>query len=379
MLIKRYILLFSILSSLILLSLTITGCDLAPSFSEYAGESFLDTDSLDSDWALMPDYDFTSEGTTANDYMDFTSSAETGPAGGHGGPVYRLEIKNLLQNGDFNDGTEAPWEYYDKALTALESPAGPPEMDSSTFASDIDIVHVNGSNEERLLIKFADAFTNTSTYVANKSYFFQYSYTNAFYLYYIPGWDYSVSTPDLDTGYFFQAQFGGGTYPSDIPETTDAEDPDNINVNKITASGASAYATDILTFAGTTQSGTIDDFRVVRAPEGDFDLRLRMDISLNQRPDLEMISGYYKFSVWVKEDPSAGLGTNNTFNADRIELGIKGYDEANQLNVEDMKVFYKTQALADDFATSTGTYSGDWSSGWGPSGVCLIRTDTASR
>ena len=359
---KRFVLLVSMLSAIVM-----TGCDLAPSFSEYAGESFLVTDSLSSEgWELMPDYDFTADGAgTADefDYMDFTEEVgEAGPAGGLGGPVYRLEIKNLLDNGDFNVAATTPWEYYDKVALAAEVAAALPEMDCSGNDGVISLVHDSGIEEERLLIKFSDAFINTDTYVANKSYFFGYSYTNSFYLYYIPGWDYSISSPDLDTGYFYQAEFGGGTYPPAIPEVIDVDEEDNINVNRFTASDSPDN--DVLAFAGTTQSGTIDDFSIVRSPEGDFDLKLRLKLYLDHRADLEMISGYYKFSVWVKEDPTAGLGTDNTFHADRVELGINGYDEDNHLNVDDAKVFYKTQDLADTYATSTGTYSGDWSSGW---------------
>jgi len=358
---KRYVLLFSIVISIGLL----TTCKNPVSFAEYVGENFLAADSLTSEgWALMPDLDFTADsaGTAAADYMDFTATGATGP---EGGPVYRLEIRNLLQNGDFEDGTVAPWRYFD-GTSVLAPPVGKMEIISSG-QEQIDGYTANipdppGINaDERLQINLSTAFVNPATYLTGKNYYFNFDYrTNSLLYMLFPQWDSSTLGGEL-----FLAQGGPdgtgdnqsilnrNTYPPVVPIQ------DQRNSNLILTSAA---ASDGLGFAGETQSGSFDNFRIVRGAEGNFDLRLRLKLNLDHRPDLTLIPGYYKLTLWVKQEDLTSK--TNTFHADRVELGIKGYDLENQINVEEYKVFYKTQALADAYVTTTGTFPGDWTGSW---------------
>ena len=358
---KRYFLLYSIVISLLVMA-----CNLDPSFDEYDDEDFLSQTTW-SDWALMPDYSFES-GTSAGDYMDFSQvSGESGP---NGGEVYRLEIKNLLQNGDFSNGTSTlPWKYYDAYAPAIPTTTIPNTnimeivTSSGDNKADFSLSSDGDTIEERLLINPYSDFISSKTYVGGKIYLFSFNYelnssTDKLSLYFFKNWNYSDNT--LPSGSYITQELTN--FPSSTIPITDPENPENITPNYFTSS-STGFENDYLGFAkAETQLGKFDDFRIIRSPEGDFDLRLRLKMDIDHRSDLELISGYYRFSVWVKQADLTGL--SNKFPADRIELGIRGYDEDNQLNVDDVKVFYKTQALADEFATSTGTFSGDWSSGW---------------
>lgn len=353
--------------------LTVT-CKAPDLFSEYDGQSFLSTTSLQSDsWQLMPDYSFET-GTTADDYMDYTLQSSTG--GPSGGPVYRLEIKNLLQNGDFETGaTTAPWFLYN-STTKVGAPGnndipGTLEIiNSGVYEIDNNTTRMTLLSDERAKIVLKSAFTKQETYVPSKSYFFSYDYrTNApISIFFFPDWNPAATEPDELEAY--QA-FGGPGGTSDNQSESIRNEYPPLNpvltnpkvLNKFNASDTVlALNNDTLGFSGNAQGGSYDNFRIVRSPEGEFDLRLRLKMNLDHRNDLTLIPGYYRFSVYVKQE---SIGANNIFHADRVELSIQGYDVDNQLNVEDAQVFYKTQLLSDTYSElDGGSFPGDWSSNW---------------
>ena len=365
------------------------GCSAGDFFGEYSGESFLTTSSLaDDQWQLMPDFSFET-GTTVNDYMDFSLDSASG--GPNGGPSYRLEIKNLLANGDFDDGTSTGWYFYDFS-------AGPDTDPLATDYVDATITTTTGSNTmdgnflrftlsdtDRLGVIFdntndtsgesyVSAFLNTDTYIDNKSYVFSYRYRTASVLtsYYQDNWD--GSTEDLDAQEF---QALGGTDgsadnkgeqnynyfppldPDEITDSTDENGNYNINYNVITADNSTEM--DSYFFAA---SGNIDDVTFVRDSSGNFDLRLKLQLKIDHRSDLDLIPGYYKFSLYVKEENS---GTSNVFEADRVELGITGYDlVSDELNSSPYtRVFYKSSSLHNLYSQSGEDFQGGWdSSSW---------------
>jgi hypothetical protein len=260
---KRFIGMLAVATAVIL-TLTCKAPDL---FSEYDGQSFLSTTSLQSDtWKLMPDYTFETS-TSAADYMDYDIVSSSG--GPNGGPVYRLEIKNLLK---------IVLDTY--SFLGSGGPGG-------------------SSTDTNLLIR------------------------NAF--------------PALD------------------PVLAEAK-----GQNLFTAKNTTAQDTWVIASDG-PQSGYIDNVRVVRDIQSDFDLRLRMKLNFDHRQDLELIPGYYRFSVSVKQET---IGAANIFHSDRVELSINGYDIENKMNVLDSQVFYKTQELHDLYSQSGDPFSGDWSSEW---------------
>ncbi len=353
-----------------------TGCSSPDLFSEYDDESFLSTTSLSSEsWQLMPDYDFET-GTNADDYMDFSQVSSSG--GPDGGPVYRLEIRNLLANGDFEDGTAAGWYHYDG--TTMNDPAtgsGEVQMNEGSYTLDNNTLYFDTTSLYRLGIVFNNtndssglsynsAFINPDTYVDGMSYVYSYSYRTASVIssYFEDNW--AGDTTDLPSSSF---QALGGTDGSDNdrsysnynyfpPLDPDLAEAQNYNV--ITADNSSDM--DSFFFTSTsTQAGYIDDVTFVRDSQGDFDLRLRLKLDIDHRSDLDLIPGYYRFSVYVKAENSA---TNNVFDADRVELGINGYDEDNNMSYEGTQVYYKTSTLHNLYSQSGDSFQGNWSSSW---------------
>ncbi|MDC7233160.1 MAG: hypothetical protein PQJ58_07995 [Spirochaetales bacterium] len=348
-------------------------------FTEYDDQSFLSTTSLSSDnWQLMPDYSFES-GTTANDYMDYSLISSTG--GPEGGPVYRLEIKNLLENGDFEDTTASPdwdpWFVYDE-INNIENPVIVAPTEISVIDTGVNEVIDNRTvkfvmaNDFRLTFRIPSNFINPSTYVGGKSYLFSMDYrtsSNELNIFFEPNWD-ATNGGSLDS-YSFTA-FGGqdgveedpnsiylNTYPPLDPSTTSPEGP---NIFTAINTGTSPVE-DSLTFATSgSQSGYFDNFTVMRDSYGDFDLRLRLKLPTDHREDLPLIAGYYRFSVWVKQ---AALPEINMYHADRVELGITGYDTVNNSNFEEYRVYYKDSKLFDLYSQRDGAvHDGSWSSEW---------------
>lgn len=370
--VMKRVLFFTVLSAV---SFWWIACDTGLSFDEYDGENFLTAATLSSgSWVLMPDYadEFDDEGTDADDYMDYSATGATGP---QGGPVYRLEIKNLLQNGDFELNTKTPWDYLKNDTNATADPPADAKMllfDSGANALDNYTAHVQTDEQEYLRFELKSGFVTQETYVPEKNYLFHFDYrtTSQLFAYYIPDW---TNDPSLSDAYY-QANGGAegandppslsnltnrNTYPPLSP--VDDQKKDNRFTASATPLGTNTDSLSLVGNAEDNQEGYVDNFRVIRESEGDFDLRLRIKLNIDHNSDLDLIDGYYKFSVYVRQE---GTLPGNTFHADRVELGINGYDRENQKSVEENKVFYKTQALASAYATTTGTYAGDWSSQW---------------
>ncbi len=385
MVIKRFCLYILIVSALLL-----TTCDLDPSFDEYEGENFLAGNTL-ADWSLMPDMNFEEDaaGTSATDYMDFSPTGETGPAGG---PVYRLEIKNLLTNGDFESATDpkTPWVFFNTATDIVTTTPLNTKMEilnTGSYTLDNNTAYIQTLNEEYIKIKLKEAFIIPRNYVPGKRYYFQFDYRTAaqFTLYFIPNWKLTSDEPNLEDSNFFQA-FGGenginddasrdirNTYPPISP--VEGQLNDNIFTASETNFEENTDSLGITGYAEKAHGGYLDNFRIIRGSEGaskpikevddgilnEFDLRTRIKLTIDHRDDMELIDGYYKFSIYVKEESTLPV---NSFHSDRVELGIRGYDVDNLVNVDDQKVFYKTEELKTAYATTTGTYAGDWSEGW---------------
>ena len=380
----RQVLGFSAAAVVIMLAV---GCNSPNLFKEYDDESFLGIDSLsDDEWTLMPDHDFES-GTDVDDYMDFSLYSSSG--GPNGGAAYRLEIKNLLRNGDFSDGTATGWYFYDYDAGPDTDPLATDNVGAAITTTTPGLETMDGNflrftlaDSDRIGLIFdnsndssgegyVSSFLDPDTYIHGMSYVFSYRYRTATVLtsYHQEDWNGTSSTLDAQG---FQALGGsdGSGYdrgehnynyfppldPDEIIDSTDSEGNYNISYNIITADNSSNMDSYFL-----AANGNIDDVTFVRDSSGDFDLRLRLKMTLDHRSDLDMIPGYYKFSVYVKAENS---GTNNVFEADRVELGINGYDEENEMAVEDTQVFYKTSALHDLYSQSGDDFEGWDSSSW---------------
>jgi hypothetical protein len=73
-----------------------------------------------------------------------------------------------------------------------------------------------------------------------------------------------------------------------------------------------------------SQTGYIDDVRVVKSDQMQHLQRLLPYTDTGRVDSLELISGWYRFSIWVKADP--GAGSNNRFSSDAATLTISALD-----------------------------------------------------
>ncbi len=366
---------FSVLRRLVLFSLSVfllmTGCQEPDYFGEYEGINLLGSSSL-ADWQLMPDYSFET-GTSAVDYMKYTP--ETGQAGPHAGPVYRLEIKNLINNGDFENGTSEPWFFSEAPFSSKTSPAtgsaqvsiissGPSVLEDNTL-------YFENLNKNQQL-GFAcpgpagsSSFVKPETYIYGKNYIFSYDYRIERFqrALFRPHWSSSNSEKEYKAygGENGTISTTGGMEKNHFPPL-DIEIAEGTNANNFDAAVPGAGEENCWVIAlSDTQKGSLDNFKVVRNTLGNFDLRLRLKLYLKNNNGLDLIPGYYRFSIYVKEESSPA---DNSFPADRIELGIKSQDDPNKKNVEDYQVYYKTVTLHNLYAQDGRSHQGWDSSGW---------------
>ncbi len=329
-----------------------TGCEEPDFFGEYSGKNFLPSDSLgpDGNWQLMPDYTF-EEGTLAKNYMGF--SPKDGELGPRGGPVYRLEIKNLLRNGDFED----------PAIDDVWLTNGTKSYIPSTapLALEGRSLKYNVNKDQMLYFNCPKALINEKCYLYDKSYLFSYDYRcgetqKSYFL--LNSADSSAGpskTEITGSSYRFTA-YGGQNGQQEEPSTKNSNTFPPLDIlkaqsqrinNFTTKMPASGNINRFIFFPGASQVAVIDNFKLIRDTEGPFDLRLRLKLSLNDNNGLKLIPGYYRFSLWVKE---AGTLPLNTFYADRIELGIESHDRRNLMDIKDYQVFYKTRELHNLYA-----------------------------
>ena len=283
---KRFIRTLTVITALIIIS----GCQ-EQLFTEYDGQSFVARGMISApdNWELMPDYTFET-GTNALDYMDFYEfSANGGPSNA---PIYVLEIKNLLLNGDFEDGTNStnPWSTTGTAL--LNNYTGVNQIDSNT-------TYFETAASERVYAQLPTDLVNASTYISGKNYVFGYSYRTAsvIRMFFEPDWAGGTNYDIYD-----YLAYGGtngsqsnvgitnlNVYPPLDAALADANGPNVFTAQNTALDDAFSFTSD------SPVKAYFDNFTIVRDSEGDFDMRLKLKLDLDHRSDLKLISGYYRF------------------------------------------------------------------------------------
>jgi len=264
--------------------------------TEYEGVNLIANKGFDSaDW--LPDQDTT--------YMVFEEvTGVTLPAGVTDSAVCRLEIKNLVEDGDFeqsnigNDPIAPAW--------------------STTGTGDVEVADIAALDGKCLLFNVPassdtvqfDLSTLLDGYPESSSYILRFDFkaneANIFW-YYFPTYNIDSKEKDLHT--------------ADVSNASQVQYfPDDFEIT--TSEFTSATGLEALYITGKVQTAYMDDFRIVRT-----DIPLRLRISLQwadpERPGgLRLVSGWYQFSVWVRSDPEAAI-TNNRFSSDDISIGIE--------------------------------------------------------
>jgi len=256
--------------------------------------------------------------------MTYEDSGETY----NGAPAYRLRTVNLFPNGDFEDaakaGTHGDWLNSDAGFTSYSVATTDVIQGSYSLTCRI-------SNQTALIYYPLDSLSDT--FLAKTPYTFRFS------LIY------------LDNKSDAAFEINGNTVLSDVQKTLSLANPSGASATTFTypddfvdspfdnTTFRNDAATPLYFYLNTlsdtdargSQSVSLDKIRFLRSDLG-YKIRLRLFRSAANR--LELLSGTYRLSVYVKQDPNAGA--NNVFPASRISLGInRAYDSVTTAFLDD--------------------------------------------
>lgn len=301
----------------------LASCQEVPDLSEYQGINYIANHNFSSgSWS----FDDTMQG--AYHYMGFNSDSAgtaappavavfTGlPGNADSGDISRLEIFNLVPDGGFESGT-AGWAAIGGASIAQEDEA----LDLNDYRvhddvgnnslyynipSATDIIRYDLSNlldnflpSKKYLIRLY--FTRATT---NDTALFEYNGGSAANI--IKTWK-----PKTETGWI-----------ADSSAFTKFPDLENLGTNMTAQTGYYFCIGSYDSNESKTQTGYIDDFRIVRS-DIDYYLRMSVPFSGAGRPDL--YSGIYRFSVYFKGEDAADITPAvNRFRSSRVSLVIDG-------------------------------------------------------
>ena len=287
-------------SIILLVTVFLTMCRQNPILTEYDGINLIANKGFDTDWTI----------DTTDDYMLFEEVTDAGqlaalglPEGVSGESVYRLEIKNVVPDGDFETAAVGSLPSADWALSG--SAVG--EVSSALPASGANSLLFDLTLPEDV-VSF-DFSALTDSYPDNAGYLVRFDIitnTPTIFRFYFPSTlDIDLRTADIDDAAVVI------DFPDDFVETT----------STFTKTGGA----DLFSITGTAQTGYIDNLRLVRTDESLL-LRLSLPWFDPDRPTgpngeaLNLVSGWYQFRVWVKTDPTADTGINR-YASDAISLG----------------------------------------------------------
>ncbi len=256
-------------------------CPTGDYFSDIEGINLLSVDEQAfTGWEI----DYGSDDVTF-EYMTFTESAQAGPSTGD--TVYRMEIVNLVPNGDFKSDTLGPgWNPIGGATGIINNETLEYALDSNAHRVDYDLSNA------------ADGLVSEASYIIR----FQLKSTSAgsaYFEYRNPPRKWTLDNPSTSLIYNFPTAFPDGTDATFTPNET----------------------TDIFTI-GTTQTGGtmygyIDNLRVART---DINSYITLNVPKSNMTRTDLPSGEYRFTVYVKDDPDVTPTTVNRMPASAVSL-----------------------------------------------------------
>ena len=330
---KRYLV-------LLLPLLVLIACDPVDQFGDYRDVNLIDGKGFDSG-VWEPDRD-------ESYYMNFeeVSSSIAGSTGDlpDDSGIYRLEIPNLVPNGDFEGstvggGVPSPWVLINTSgLSSADvvDTSSSYDINGNTFYYDIDDKETDRINYD-MQSNLKDGFKE------GKNYIIRFNIRSDGYT----SFEYNDGSSGFP-GYSWTLQAGTDMSIRSFPD-------ENI-ISLITAQSGATHNFTIGALdpdVQRVQTAYIDNFRVVRT---DIDQFVRYEVpvvdSSGSRP--ELIDGYYKFSVYIKEDP-----TNTTIqSADKVANRFPASGVTLQMALKYDDEVYKTSAPAAFHPDDEDT---DWS------------------
>ncbi len=337
---------------LVTILLSLFACNNGDLFPEYENTNLLSAESRE----LSPTQWITDQTSTYMTYEEVSGTGYEPPDGHSDATVYRLEIKNLVPNGDFETSTAGT---VPNGWSVVNNGGGADTLeiiDAGNLGSGVSQGLINDKTMHFAVDNAADmviydlrdpTYGVTDGLIGGASYLIRYDYRTSGQLFF----EYNDTVSSL----YFWSFYGGpnGDRPSSLtnliefpPSHLYGEFPD-IAVGSATDYN---YIFGSLNSAQSgPQEGYIDNVRLIGT---DITYKLKLNLSVNDTVQ-PLISGTYRFSIYIKRDPSAGTG--NRFQTNRVTIGIKGGGVGGEENTFDESLYsnFKTYYEGEDGA--------DWS------------------
>ncbi len=262
--------------------------------------------------------------TVSYDYMTFNDSTEAGPDSDS--TVKRLEIVNLVPNGDFENALSA---------TAWVDVGG----GSGTISADGHLNYNLPNTVDRVDFKLTDSSDGLSDGLpANSTYLIHFNLlsataTSIFEYQNDSPQPWTCSVSDTTKVYLFPDYF--------IDSFDSTFQPGGTNIFSIGT-----------TSTGDVSSGYIDNLRINRT---DITPNLGISVPVESDGRDNLLSGTYRFTVYVKNDPAVTPVTANRMAADFVSISILSPDEASVM-YSNTGVFESSSAWDDWTACSVTAF-----------------------
>lgn len=267
-------------------------------FLEYDGVNLISAKDFSVEGAWRLDYGL----TTNFAYMGYASAGTVteavadGPASG--AAVYRLEIVNLMPNGDFEDDTAADWVLNDTDAIASSS---------NVSVSGSRLNYQINNNSERFdydLTSLQDGLTENANYILHFSVLNSTTLTLMIHPGFSPASTYWIMPANLLVTSFPMENLS--------PEftITDTTGANYLSVGDFEGEYRSSVA-----------NGYLDILRISRV---DIQHLLITEIPYNFTSEngLTLIHGTYRFSAYIKNDPDVTPAVKNRFGASSVTIGL---------------------------------------------------------
>lgn len=288
----------------VLFLLVLTGCPFGDYYEEYRGINLIEAHPFSlTDWTIPDD--------PTNLYMDFTAVTALDAGGTTDLPpgtadIYRLEIKNLIPNGDFETGALPGWV-----------PTGGTMLPSNVAGSAIEGWSLYFDLQQTEMVNYNLKTNLTDNFVSNATYALRFDFRTY--------------------NRFSVFEYNDGTLNNKILNWT--IEPGNGSVRSFPFSNfiyiVTATTDPALYFTigsrvedeQEVQNGYIDNIRITRHNLDKYVI-LSLPYSLDGRPDL--ISGTYHFSVYLKSEEVNQVTPTilNRFKASSVSLRISGQSDS---------------------------------------------------
>ena len=300
----------------VVLLLFAAGCPTSDFFAEYRRKNLVVGYDFDSGaWAV--EYDI----TTAFTYAQFQSvtAVEAGTTAGlpdSSAPLYRIEAVNLAENGDFEAALSGNWILPGAPITVTRDPGvGDEQLDGDSLYFNSD-----GSDTIDYDMKAGSmGVENTGSYAVRFDFKTPGGQINMTF-------ETNDGTDSISLWGPFTSLEGWSVrkdFPLDVPTVGSSL--------FVSGAGNRIFSTGTLSDAVPTspaQEGRIDNLRIARVDSNE---RIEATVPLTPSgSDVDLVSGWYRFSVWVKKEDSLQVTPTvpNAFHASGLTLGVNGNREA---------------------------------------------------